>query len=45
MVSATVNSVTSTFGYRGDGLWDSRTVGMTTTTFAWDPSGEGQACW
>ncbi len=36
MVEATVNSVTSTFAYRGDGLRDSRTVGMTTTTFTWD---------
>ncbi|MBE7519739.1 MAG: hypothetical protein HS107_10910 [Thermoflexaceae bacterium] len=36
MVSATVNSVTSTFTYRGDGLRDSRTTGMTTTTFTWD---------
>jgi RHS repeat-associated protein len=36
MVEATVNSVTSTFTYRGDGLRDSRTVGMTTTTFTWD---------
>lgn len=36
MVEATVNSVTSTFAYRGDGLRDSRTVGMNTTTFTWD---------
>ncbi len=36
MVEATVNSVTSTFAYRGDGLRDSRTVGMSTTTFTWD---------
>ncbi|MCZ7578461.1 MAG: RHS repeat-associated core domain-containing protein [Dehalococcoidia bacterium] len=36
MVSATVNSVTTTFAYRGDGLRDSRTVGMTTTRFTWD---------
>ena len=36
MVEATVNSLTSTFAYRGDGLRDSRTVGMTTTTFTWD---------
>jgi RHS repeat-associated protein len=36
MVEATVNSVTTTFAYRGDGLRDSRTVGMTTTTFTWD---------
>ncbi len=36
MVSATVNSVTSTYTYRGDGLRDSRTVGMTTTQFTWD---------
>ena len=41
MVEATVNSVTSTYTYRGDGLRDSRTVGMTTTTFTGDPSGEG----
>ncbi|MGE0598406.1 MAG: RHS repeat domain-containing protein [Dehalococcoidia bacterium] len=39
MVSATVNSVTTTFAYRGDGLRDSRTVGMTTTTFTWDIAG------
>ena len=36
MVEATVNAVTSTYTYRGDGLRDSRTVGMTTTTFTWD---------
>ncbi|MBE7519744.1 MAG: RHS repeat protein [Thermoflexaceae bacterium] len=36
MVSATVNSVTSTFAYRGDGLRDSRTTGIATTTFTWD---------
>jgi RHS repeat-associated protein len=36
MVEATVNSVSTTFAYRGDGLRDSRTVGMTTTTFTWD---------
>jgi YD repeat-containing protein len=36
MTSATVNSVTTTFAYRGDGLCDSRTTGGTTTTFAWD---------
>jgi YD repeat-containing protein len=36
MVSGTVNSVTSTYTYRGDGLRDSRTVGMVTTTFTWD---------
>ncbi|MGE0600431.1 MAG: RHS repeat domain-containing protein [Dehalococcoidia bacterium] len=39
MVSATVNSVTTTFAYRGDGLRDSRTVGMSTTTFTWDIAG------
>ncbi|MGE0598407.1 MAG: hypothetical protein AB7J35_01105 [Dehalococcoidia bacterium] len=39
MVSATVNSVTTTFAYRGDGLRDSRTVGMATTTFTWDIAG------
>jgi RHS repeat-associated protein len=36
MTSATVNSVTTTFAYRGDGLRDSRTTGMATTTFTWD---------
>ncbi len=36
MVEATVSSVTSSFAYRGDGLRDSRTVGMNTTTFTWD---------
>lgn len=36
MVSATVNSVTTTFAYRGDGLRNSRTVGGNTTTFTWD---------
>ncbi|MCL4243292.1 MAG: RHS repeat-associated core domain-containing protein [Dehalococcoidia bacterium] len=36
MVEATVNSMTSTFAYRGDGLRDSRTAGMTTTQFTWD---------
>ena len=36
MVEATVNSETSTFAYRGDGPRDSRTVGMSTTTFTWD---------
>ncbi len=36
MVSATVNSIASTFAYRGDGLRHSRTTGMTTTTFTWD---------
>ncbi len=39
MVSATVNSVTTTFAYRGDGLRDSRTVGMATTQFTWDIAG------
>jgi RHS repeat-associated protein len=39
MVSATVNSVTTTFAYRGDGLRDSRTVGGNTTTFTWDIAG------
>jgi hypothetical protein len=39
MVSATVNSVTTTFAYRGDGLRDSRTIGMATTTFTWDIAG------
>jgi RHS repeat-associated protein len=37
MTSATVNSVTTNFVYRGDGLRDSRAVsGGATTTFAWD---------
>jgi RHS repeat-associated protein len=37
MTSATVNSVTTTFVYRGDGLRDSRAVsGGATTTFTWD---------
>ena len=36
LVEATVNSVTTAFAYSGDGLRDSRTVGMTTTTFTWD---------
>ena len=36
MTSATVNGVTTTFAYRGDGLRDSRTTGGVTTTFAWD---------
>ncbi|MBI5947479.1 MAG: RHS repeat-associated core domain-containing protein [Chloroflexi bacterium] len=36
MVSATVNSVTTTFAYRGDGLRNSRTTGGNTTTFTWD---------
>ena len=36
MVEATVNTVTTTFDYRGDGPRNSRTVGMTTTTFTWD---------
>src|SRR5689334_1741680 len=39
MVSATVNSVTTTFAYRGDGLRTSRTVGGNTTTFTWDIAG------
>jgi len=36
MTSATVNSVTTTFAYRGDGLRNSRTTGGNTTTFTWD---------
>ncbi|MEX0784304.1 MAG: RHS repeat-associated core domain-containing protein [Dehalococcoidia bacterium] len=36
MTSATVNSVTTTFAYRGDGLRDSRTTNSVTTTFTWD---------
>jgi RHS repeat-associated protein len=36
MTSATVNGVTTTFTYRGDGLRDSRTTGGNTTTFTWD---------
>jgi len=40
MVSATVNSVTTTFAYRGDGLRDSRSVsGGASTTFTWDIAG------
>ena len=40
MVSATVNSVTTNFTYRGDGLRDSRAVsGGATTTFTWDIAG------
>ena len=33
MTSATVNSTTTTFAYRGDGLRNSRTMGGVTTTF------------
>ncbi|MEX0781888.1 MAG: RHS repeat-associated core domain-containing protein, partial [Dehalococcoidia bacterium] len=36
MTSATVNSVTTTFAYRGDGLRNSRTANSVTTTFTWD---------
>ncbi|MGH2607886.1 MAG: RHS repeat domain-containing protein [Tepidiformaceae bacterium] len=36
MVEATVNSVTTTFAYRGDGLRDSRTTNSVTTGFTWD---------
>jgi RHS repeat-associated protein len=36
MTSATVNSVTTNFVYRGDGLRNSRTTGITTTQFTWD---------
>ncbi|MBK6317393.1 MAG: RHS repeat protein [Dehalococcoidia bacterium] len=37
MVSATVNSVTTSFVYRGDGLRESRAVsGGATTQFTWD---------
>jgi len=40
MVSATVNSVTTAFAYRGDGLRDSRSVsGGASTTFTWDIAG------
>ncbi|MBK7127665.1 MAG: RHS repeat protein [Dehalococcoidia bacterium] len=40
MVSATVNSVTTSFVYRGDGLRDSRAVsGGATTQFTWDVAG------
>ena len=39
MTSATVNSVTTSFAYRGDGLRDSRTTGGNTTTFTWDIAG------
>jgi len=34
-----VNSVTTSFAYRGDGLRDSRTTGGNTTTFTWDVAG------
>ena len=34
-----MNSVTTTFAYRGDGLRNSRTTGGTTTTFTWDIAG------
>jgi hypothetical protein len=36
MTAATVNSVTTTFAYRGDGLRHSRTAGGSTTVFTWD---------
>ena len=36
MTSATVNSVTTDFTYRGDGLRETRSVGMATTRFTWD---------
>jgi len=36
LTSATVNSVTTTFTYNGDGLRDSLTTGGNTTTFTWD---------
>jgi RHS repeat-associated protein len=36
MTSVTVNSVTTTFTYRGDGLRNSRTTGGVTTGFTWD---------
>lgn len=39
LTSATVNSVTTSFAYRGDGLRDSRTTGGVTTTFTWDVNG------
>ena len=39
MTSATVNSSTTTFAYRGDGLRNSRTMGGVTTTFTWDIAG------
>ena len=39
MTSATVNSTTTTFAYRGDGLRNSRTTGGVTTTFTWDIAG------
>ena len=38
LTSATVNSVTTTFTYNGDGLRDSLTVNSNTTTFTWDVS-------
>jgi len=36
LTSATVNSVTTTFTYNGDGLRDSLTLNSNTTTFTWD---------
>jgi len=36
MTSATVDSVSTTFAYRGDGLRHSRTTGGNTTVFTWD---------
>lgn len=36
MTSASVGGVTTSFGYRGDGLRNSSTTGGTTTTFTWD---------
>ncbi len=36
LLEVTVDSTTTAFTYRGDGLRDSRTVGMNTTTFTWD---------
>jgi RHS repeat-associated protein len=36
MTSATVNSTTTTFAYRGDGLRHTKTIGGVSTTFTWD---------
>ena len=36
LVAATVDSATTTFAYRGDGLRESRTFNSNTVTFTWD---------
>lgn len=36
MTAATVNGASSIYTYRGDGLRESRTVGLSTKTFTWD---------